>query len=189
MTLEEKSAESNWGEKRFLFIHFLWLLEWWWPSFIYEGGEPKDQADVLGIAEPKHRNNLSFWCLWAVELANPGSRYRSIPIAWDHMSSLFKPEKLGYPLDESTSKFKKSPSIILVKIFAQISTLSYINIATPALFWLLFVWCIFSKYFIIFISIKTMPSVKWLSWKIQLKWIFKKNIYLFGCALLWHVNS
>ena len=136
MTLEEKSAESNWWEKRFLFIHFLCLLEWWWPSFIYEEGQPKDQADVLGIAEPKHRNNLSFWCLWTVELANPGSRYCSIPIAWDHMSSLFKPEKLGYPLDESTSKFKKSPSIILVKIFAQISTLSDINIATPALFWL-----------------------------------------------------
>ena len=70
-----------------------------------------------------------------------------------------------------------------------LSILFDINIATLALFWLLFVWCIFSKYFIIFISIKTMPSVKWLNWKIQLKWIFKKNIYLFGCALLWHVNS
>ena len=50
------------------------------------------------------------------------------------MSSLFKPDKLGPPLDESTSKFKKSPSIILVTIFAQMYTLSDINIATPALF-------------------------------------------------------
>ena len=135
-SLEEKSAEGNWGKKRFLFIHFMWLLEWWWPSFIYEGGQPKNQADVLGIAEPKHRNNLSLWCLWAVELANPGTRYCSISITWDHVSSLFKPDKLGPPLDESTSKFKKSPSIILVTIFAQIYTLSDINIATPALFWL-----------------------------------------------------
>ena len=50
------------------------------------------------------------------------------------MSSLFKPDKLGPPLDESTSKFKKSPSIILVTIFAQMYTLSDINIETPIFF-------------------------------------------------------
>ena len=73
---------------------------------------------------------------------------------WDHVSSLFKPDKLGSPLDESTSKFKKWPSFTLVTFFALISTLSDINITTPAFFWLVLEQKSFSIiYFKLFVSI------------------------------------
>lgn len=75
MTLEAKSAEGNWRKKRFLFFHCMWLLEWWQPSCIYEGGQGEDQGAILGMKKPQCISNLGPWCLWAGEPANPGARY------------------------------------------------------------------------------------------------------------------